>query len=139
VPARSRFGPPLEQMLWSLRAARERGLSFDEAWSRALQAPSHRDAAGVYLGHQTVKRREWIMVLEATRAEWEAAFEGRETSLSRTVRRVVEEMVQDASRAVVHPTAEVPPMARLSPIPMPYVGGPEVRRRELVDVFEAAA
>jgi hypothetical protein len=57
-----------------LRYARDRGLSFDDAWRQLLPTVWPRDSALAV---------QWREALEATREEWRAAYEGRSTGFSR--------------------------------------------------------
>jgi len=58
----------LHRMRRSLIEARDRGVSFDDAWAEALPA-----ALAGMTGHAT---REWAEALNATRDGWRAGFAG---------------------------------------------------------------
>jgi hypothetical protein len=64
------------QVRTRLAAARAAGVAFEDAWPRALTG---------LLGNRA-DCRLWRAVLEETRAEWQAAYEGRSTEQSRIVR-----------------------------------------------------
>jgi hypothetical protein len=80
-----------------LADARRRGIGFDEAWFFALGAPSVA-TKGVRLPHATSARRPWLDAFEATREEWRAAYEGRDTALSLALREIEARVHADGSR-----------------------------------------
>lgn len=84
MPAHFKAGPPTQQLLAFLADRKRRGQTFDEAWRAALRAPSKPDV-GIRFPHSTLYRSEWLEAIESTRAEWEAAWHGRETPLSRAL------------------------------------------------------
>jgi hypothetical protein len=97
VPARPKFPSPEVQLRAILADARRRGIGFDEAWFFALGAPSVAEK-GVRLPHATEQRRPWLDAFDATREEWRAAFEGRDTALSVALREIEARSLPDSSR-----------------------------------------
>jgi hypothetical protein len=61
-----------------LAACRRNGMEFDAAWSGALVTVKRVSLNGV----KKEPRHEWLDALDATRAEWQAAYEGVETHFS---------------------------------------------------------
>ena len=77
---------PLAAMMAHLREGREEGLGFDQAWARGWrQITSSRGWP-----HATVYRAVYKHALLAAREEMCAAYEGRETPLSRALRAIDE-------------------------------------------------
>ncbi len=90
-----------EQVLAGLLACRDRGLAFDQAW---LETIGDRRRSGVVrFPHLTKERRGWRDALAATRAEWQAAYNGEPTEVSDVVLRIGRLLAEgdDASVAAV--------------------------------------
>lgn len=68
----SKHEPPPVQLRRVLERAREHGLTFDQGWYRAMGS---RHPTAVKFPHDTPARREWRTALDATKAEWRAAFD----------------------------------------------------------------
>jgi len=72
-----------EQVRDALAACRSAGMLFDEAWALVVDGATTRSGHGmVKLPHNTGERRGWREALEATRGEWESAYERRPSRLS---------------------------------------------------------
>lgn len=83
--------PSATQMFEALSRLRATGAPFDRAWEVA-----YRDR--VRWPHDGTTRRIDKEAIQATRAEWKAAYEGRETPLSRTLRAISEQAPAEESR-----------------------------------------
>jgi hypothetical protein len=69
---------PPEVVRAALIDARRDGLDFERAWERRAW-PAFMARLG---GIKPVPRREWKLAIADTRAEWQAAYEGRQTAAS---------------------------------------------------------
>jgi hypothetical protein len=95
MPAHRKYEAPFDGMVRFLRESRAGGLSFDEAWSAALTTPTL--ARGIRFPHATSLRREYLDAFEATKPEWAAAYESRETRLSRALEQLAELVIEDST------------------------------------------
>lgn len=133
MPMRFKHGPPHELMREWLQAARDAGQDFDTAWAAALRCPSQ-GHIGIRLPHQTSERTAWLAVFEATKEEWRAGFERRETGVSRALAHWREHVADDFSGAAWHAAlaGKHEERPQLASVPMPhYVRGDEARRHSL--------
>jgi hypothetical protein len=83
MPAPPKYDPPCEQARAGLERARAQGLSFNEAWDRVVGRVGK--PGEVQFAHATTSRRSWREILEATRPEWQAAYDGVPSALSRAL------------------------------------------------------
>ena len=85
-----RYAPPIEQLVLLLRDARERGLTFPEAWAEALRPDlpivmsNARSAPVTALRWPTDKteREAWRDALSSSKETWERAYEERPVTRS---------------------------------------------------------
>jgi hypothetical protein len=125
VPAPRKHPPPLEHLRTLLAEARAEGLDFDAAWERAVgkKGPSGERIGGtVRFPHATVHRRSWRQALEATIEEWRAAYENRETPLTRAIEHLLTVGILDMSRDAWRVADGKPAMVALVPMPGPDCG-----------------
>ena len=78
------------QLRRALAEARLAGESFSEAWERIFPR-------GLVYPHDTHARRAWKEALRATRAEWEAAYDGRPTTFATTAAALLLEDAREAT------------------------------------------
>lgn len=67
---------PPGDLRFGLAAARERGLDFDQAWAEAWRTVRWPRGGG---SDDPSSATAWRKALRATREEWRAAYEGRES------------------------------------------------------------
>ncbi len=133
MPARRKFARAEVQLRESLAESRRAGLPFEEAWQRALGAPTVREK-GVRMPHATRERRAYLEAFEATRSEWKAAYLGVSTRLSRVLESLATAGVEDWTRfARLASAAGSDEGARLALLPIGYVGGGSTRSSGPVD------
>lgn len=89
MPAHRRRPPPAEQVLAALRLCRDRGFVFDAAWEAALRGHALLGIEKLVWPHDTEARQAEREALRATRDEWCAAYEGRDTACARLLRRML--------------------------------------------------
>lgn len=78
MPAPALRPPPVTQMGAALARLKREDVPFESAW---------RDAKKLIIWpHDTGHRQQWRIALEATRAEWQACYEGRPTPISLLLR-----------------------------------------------------
>ena len=84
---------PTALLAQALAYGRARGVPFDAAWEEALPTCWPTDSR---------LRMEWREAIQATRAEWEAAYEGRPTPFSVLAPRLLAALTE---RETQHPGA----------------------------------
>lgn len=118
MPQRPRFPPPPVQARLVLAQAREKGVSFDEAWrKRVIGTQTARGL--VRYPHATVERRFWKATLEAQREEWRSAYERRPSPLGAAVVVLAALLADDASSAAE--TIEDRATARMARFPQQLI------------------